>query len=180
METSFSVPFSSSHRQAYRLASIGLVGNLPFSARMRAARVAYRLASIGFGGNLKLAPQSSVVCSAYRLVSIGLVGNFCSELFFRALLISRLPIGFDRISWKYTKKELVFNQSYVYRLASIGLVGNVHCPALAHTISTRLTDWLRSDWLKTLYETTVSQRPSELLTDWLRSDWLETRFHRYH
>ena len=62
--------------------------------------MAYRLASIGLVGNLR-----RVYCTdmnsfrAYRLASIGLVGND-SDLESTGAPFNGLPIGFDRISWK--------------------------------------------------------------------------------
>ena len=74
---------------------------------------------------------------AYRLASIGLVGNlfwcyytffhFSSQfLEFQKPLNDRLPIGFDRISWKPIAAfiDASKREAEAYRLASIGLVGN--------------------------------------------------------
>ena len=60
---------------AYRLASIGLVGNL-FRVHTLIERItAYRLASIGLVGNVQINSNLLSPSVAYRLASIGLVGN---------------------------------------------------------------------------------------------------------
>ena len=63
--------------------------------------------------------------AAYRLASIGLVGNVRNTQ--RLRLIICLPIGFDRIGWKLR-----------YDILTVGSIP-------------KLTDWLRSDWLETLF-----------------------------
>ena len=132
-------------RRAYRLASIGLVGNssksiaalhwsvtltdwlrsdwLETKNRSNSISIhslAYRLASIGLVEN----GSSRITCLngrlAYRSASIGLVGNSEPQTYANDR-ISGLPIGFDRIGWKH---EVLGDK-------------------LGDKI--QLTDWLRSD-----------------------------------
>ena len=109
------------------MASIGLVGNAARTAAALVVTKAYRLASIGLVGNVVLVIgrllQSTVLTdwlrsdwletlpslsilkreyAAYRLASIGLVGNY--------------------FSYVIVAENLSFT---AYRLASIGLVGNI-------------------------------------------------------
>ena len=136
---------------AYRLASIGFVGNqdqaiqkFPF----------FNGLPIGFdriGWKLPSDVSSEINNWAYRLASIGLVENLISHRIFPTFfgvglpigfdriswklcwynlplcIVPGLPIGFDRISWKHLiadcNNSLPFND---YRLASIGLVENAN------------------------------------------------------
>ena len=67
-------------------------------------------------------------------------------------LTSSLPIGFDRIGWKRLVVKLTRVRILIaYRLASIGLVGNRFSLKYASWICGKLTDWLRSDWLETIF-----------------------------
>ena len=88
---------------AYRLASIGLVGNL-FHLQPSWFFSLERL-PIGFDRiGWKLLPSHRVIIidnTAYRLASIGLVGNLVERIATAvASRVRSLPIGFDRIGWK--------------------------------------------------------------------------------
>ena len=137
-------------QQAYRLASIGLVGNRATIIYFFFWCFAYRLASIGLVGNIDISEivtsecgslpigfdrigwklklhwlSWQVVNDAYRLASIGLVGNMIASTVPTWGAAIGLPIGFDRIGWKHV---LIWrcncDRASAYRLASIGLVGN--------------------------------------------------------
>ena len=121
---------------AYRLASIGLVGNASASAPQSLILPVKALTDWLRSDWLETRDQSlgRPHFGAYRLTSIGLVGNGAENLsspFFKPCL----PIGFDRISWKH--------RSWISTLAIVW----------------SLTDWLRSDWLET-QEQSILQQPS--------------------
>ena len=110
--------------QAYRLASIGLVGN---GGILGIAEIGTPLTDWLRSDWLETPPYkrwSHGNCDAYRLASIGLVGNGIS------VLVARMD---DRNAYRLASIGLVGNlasicDSFVinvaYRLASIGLVGN--------------------------------------------------------
>ena len=201
LETFTTYPAFLNAFNAYRLASIGLVGNVyGLPPRIPATHFAYRLASIGLVGNLpyplrlpssarrKLTDwlrsdwletnQKPDHCwsyrQAYRLASIGLVGNFLTSF---AILVAI---------------------DDAYRLASIGLVGNYrvtrilegrHCLPIGfdrigwkHTRFDHILHLaqgayrLASIGLVGNFRMILLVRSGPWLTDWLRSDWLETSF----
>ena len=105
---------------------------------------AYRLASIGLVGNDILPNPRSDLLRAYRLASIGLVGNFLMAEPVRIPSTIRLPIGFDRIGWKPMTFAAIWVLTHrAYRLASIGLVGNMSLSGGQGSKLSKLTDRLR-------------------------------------
>ena len=156
---------------AYRLASIGLVGN-----KLDSSILFLTILSLPIGFDRISWKRCNF---RYNACTIGCLPIGFDRISWKpafmaaalAFIASRLPIGFDRISWKLARNLPKSTSLHLaYRLASIGLVGNQRLhhqqgwkerclPIGFDRISWKLTG-------------AGPQRPSLMawLTDWLRSD----------
>ena len=108
------------------MASIGLVGNKLFASEVASKQIAYRLASIGLVGNTSAirTVTSSTATLAYRLASIGLVGNLQLLSPYQLLFRRAYRLASIGLVGKENDTSNVADAAPAYRLASIGLVGN--------------------------------------------------------